>query len=168
MDATTRFYHGVLGMRIVSTVATPGFKHYFFEVGPGNTLAFFEYLNHDVGTIIKAAGIPPEVPSQFDHLSFNLPDEQALVDLAARLTEFKCGVTEIVDHQIMKSIYFTDPNGIALEASYWVTDPTGRPADYADADVMFTDRDPVAAVAELAATDDLDWTPRTELTGDDS
>ena len=167
MDATTRFYHGVLGMRVVATISNPTFKHYFFEIGPGNTLAFFEYTGHDVGRIVKGAGDPPTIPSQFDHLSFNLPDEQALIDLAARLTEFKCGVTEIVDHHIMRSIYFTDPNGIALEASYWVTDPTGRPADYAEGSSLFGDRDPVPAVSELGATGDLDWTPRTELAGDE-
>ena len=78
MDATVRFYHGVLGMRTVATIATPDFKHYFFEVGPGNTLAFFQWLGHDVGTIEKPAGIAPDFPTQFDHVSFHLPDEQAL------------------------------------------------------------------------------------------
>jgi catechol 2,3-dioxygenase-like lactoylglutathione lyase family enzyme len=167
MDATVRFYHGVLGMRLVSTIGTADFKHYFFEIGAGNTLAFFEYSGHDVGTIEKAAGIPPDFPTQFDHLSFNLPDEQALVDLQQRLDQYECGVTEIIDHVTMKSIYFTDPNGIALEASYWVTDPTGRPANYSDADVMFTDITPVSSVEELVKTGDVDWTPRTMLVGDD-
>jgi len=168
MDATVRFYHGVLGMRLVSTIGTPDFKHYFFEIGNGNTLAFFEYLGHDVGTIEKAAGVPPDYPTQFDHLSFNLPDEQALIDLQQRLDEYECGVTEIVDHVTIKSIYFTDPNGIALEASYWVTDPTGRPANYADTEVMFQDRTPVLAVEELVKNGDVDWTPRTMLVDDDA
>ena len=166
MDATTRFYHGVLGMRVVATIANPSFKHYFFEIGPGNTLAFFEWIGHDVGYLPKPAGIPPTYPTQFDHLSFNLPDEQALVDLQARLAGYECEVTEVVDHQIMKSIYFTDPNGISLEASYWVDDPTGRPADYADEAVMFTDAQPVAAIGELAKSGTLDSTPQTALVGD--
>ena len=58
-------------------------------------------------------------------------------------------VTEIVDHEQMKSVYFTDNNGIALEASYWVIDGTGRPMDVND-ERVFTDPDPVPAVAELA------------------
>src|SRR4051812_33651329 len=166
MDATVRFYHGVLGMRVVATIATDSFKHYFFEMGPEHTLAFFEYAGHDVGRIEKPAGVPPDYRTQFDHLSFNLPDEQALRDLQTRLTEHQCGVTEIIDHHIMKSVYFTDPNGISLEASYWVTDPTGRPARYDDQSGMFQDRQPVAAVTELAKTGELDWLPRTELLGD--
>ena len=166
MDATVRFYHGVLGMRTVATIATPDFKHYFFEVGPGNTLAFFQWLGHDVGTIEKAAGIAPDFPTQFDHVSFHLPDEQALLDLADRLTEHACEVTEVVDHGIMKSIYFTDPNTISLEASYWVTDATGRPADYGDGEEMFLDPDPVPAIVELATSGELTWTPSTQNLGE--
>ena len=53
-------------------------------------------------------------------------------------------------HDQMKSVYFTDNNGIALEASYWVIEPTGRPMDVND-DRIFADPDPVPSVAELAA-----------------
>ena len=40
MDATVRFYHGVLGARLVATIGTPRFRHYFFEIGIQNTVAF--------------------------------------------------------------------------------------------------------------------------------
>ncbi|MGH3371318.1 MAG: VOC family protein [Nocardioidaceae bacterium] len=39
MDATVRFYHGVLGARLVSTVATDAFRHYFVELGPLRAVA---------------------------------------------------------------------------------------------------------------------------------
>ena len=48
----------------------------------------------------------------------------------------------MVDHRIIHSIYFTDPNGIALEASYWLNDPTIREANYTDSE-LFADPDPV-------------------------
>jgi len=165
MDATVRFYHGVLGMRVVATLSAGPMRHYFFEIGAQNTLAFFEWSGSDVDTesITKPAGIPPTFPAQFDHLSFNLPDEQALVDLQARLRSYDVEVTEVVDHQIMRSIYFTDPNGIALEASWWVLDPTGRDAAYDGTDGVFTDADPVPALRELAAAGELAWTPTTAL-----
>jgi len=165
MDATVRFYHGVLGMRVVASLSNGPMRHYFFEIGAQNTVAFFEWDGTDVDTesVVKPAGIPPTFPTQFDHISFNLPDEQALIDLQARLTEFAVGVTEIVDHGFMRSVYFTDPNGIALEASFWVVDPTGRAATYDARDGLFTDSDPVPAMAELAARDDLDWMPTTQL-----
>ncbi len=165
MDATVRFYHGVLGMRVVATLSAGPMRHYFFEIGAQNTLAFFEWDGAEVDTesVAKPAGIPPSFPAQFDHLSFNLPDEAALVDLQARLRAHEVEVTELVDHDFIRSIYFTDPNGIALEASWWVVDPTGRPANYDAADGLFTDADPVPAVRELARSGELDWTPTTHL-----
>ena len=50
--------------------------------------------------------------------------------------------------RFVRSVYFTDPNGIALEASWWAIDATGRPADYAD-ERVFADPEPVAAIDEL-------------------
>jgi hypothetical protein len=57
------------------------------------------------------------------------------------------GVTPVIDHKIIHSIYFTDPNGIALEASVWIINPTGHDPDHGNADV-FQDRDPVPALLE--------------------
>ena len=148
MDATTRFYAGVLGMPLVMTLMAGPMRHYFFEMAPGNTVAFFEVAGAE--TFPKGAGSPAPHPVQMDHLSFNVADEDALHQLRARLTAAGSDVTDIVDHQQMKSVYFTDPNGIALEASYWVIDGTGRPMDPDDGRV-FADPDPVPAVAELAA-----------------
>jgi catechol 2,3-dioxygenase-like lactoylglutathione lyase family enzyme len=163
MDATVRFYHGVLGMRLVATLMAGPMRHYFFEMGPENTVAFFEWTGAE--TFAKPAGVRIDAPLQFDHLSFNLPDEQALLALRDRLVAHHVEITEVVDHDIMHSVYFTDPNGIALEASWWVLDATGRPAQYDDGRV-FADPDPVPAARELAAGGELAWTPPTHLTGD--
>ena len=165
MDATVRFYHGVLGARLVATLGTADFRHYFFEVGGGNTIAFFEYAGHPAPHLEKPAGIPDPRAPQFDHLSLNLADEHALESLRARLKESDCEVTDVVDHGFLRSIYFTDPNGIALEASWWVTDPTARDSDYGDRD-LFADGDPVPAVRELASTGALSSVPATRLVDD--
>ena len=42
MDATVRFYVGVLAMPLIATLRAGPMRHYFFELGPGNTIAFFE------------------------------------------------------------------------------------------------------------------------------
>jgi catechol 2,3-dioxygenase-like lactoylglutathione lyase family enzyme len=162
MDATVRFYHGVLGARLVATIGTPSFRHYFFDIGAENTIAFFEYRDMEFDWFAKPAGVPDPRAIQFDHLSLNVPDEHALESLQSRLKEAGCEVTDVVDHKVMRSIYFTDPNGIALEASWWVTDATGRDADYGD-DLLFADRDPVPAVRELIANGELTSTPTTHL-----
>ena len=165
MDATTRFYHGVLGARLVATIGTPAFRHYFFEVGAQNTIAFFEYHDAEIARFAKPAGVPDPRAAQFDHLSLNLADEHALEALRRRLKSYGCEVTDVVDHGVMRSIYFTDPNGIALEASWWVTDATGRDADFGDRE-LFGDIDPVPAVVELAATGAIEVTPVTSLAHD--
>jgi catechol 2,3-dioxygenase-like lactoylglutathione lyase family enzyme len=162
MDATVRFYHGVLGARLVATLGTADFRHYFFEIGEGNTIAFFEYAGDPSEPFATPAGIPDARKAQFDHLSFNLPDEEALLALRHRLEQAGCEVTEVVDHGFLRSVYFTDPGGIALEASTWVTDPTGRLADYGDGR-LFADKNPVPAVAELVADGKVASTPRTRL-----
>lgn len=162
MDTTVRFWHGVLGARLVATIGTPAFKHYFFDIGFGNTVAFFEYSGQHLDMYAKPAGVPYDKASQYDHLSLNLPDEEALLRLRDRLKSHDCEVTDVVDHGFIRSIYFSDPNGMALEASWWTLDATGRPADYAD-ERLFADTDPVAAVTELRENGALDHTVSTRL-----
>jgi catechol 2,3-dioxygenase-like lactoylglutathione lyase family enzyme len=166
MDATVRFWHGVIGARLVATLGTDAFRHYFFEVGPGSTVAFFEYRDQPLARFAKPAGVPDPRASQFDHLSLDLPDEDALLRLRSRLKEHGCEVTDVVDHSVMRSIYFTDSNGIALEASWWAVDITGRPADYGD-ERTFADPHPVPAVEELRRDGALASTPATRLAGDE-
>jgi len=148
MDATVRFYTGVLGMPLVMTLMAGPMRHYFFEIAPENTVAFFEVS--DAETFRKGAGSPAPYPVQLDHISFNVPDKESLDILRERLTAAGSEVTEIVDHGVMRSVYFTDPNGIALEASYWVVDGTTLPFEPDDS-TRFLDPNPVPAIAELAA-----------------
>ncbi len=160
MDTTTRFWHGVIGAPLVGTIGNESFRHYFFDVGNGATVAFFEYQGHPVAPFGKPAGIPDDRAIQFDHVALNMPDEEAVRALRQRLLEHNCEVTDVVDHGLMQSIYFTDPNGIALEASWWVNDPTGRPP--ADDD-RFGDANPVPAAQELLATGAINELPATKL-----
>jgi catechol 2,3-dioxygenase-like lactoylglutathione lyase family enzyme len=148
MDTTVRFYAGVLGMPLVTTLMAGPMRHYFFEIAPQNTIAFFEIVGAE--TFNKGAGSPGPYPVQFDHLSFNVADEAALQTLRLRIAAAGSEVTEIVDHGVLKSVYFTDPNGIALEASYWIEDGTGREYDPANS-TFFSDPNPVPAIAELAS-----------------
>jgi catechol 2,3-dioxygenase-like lactoylglutathione lyase family enzyme len=161
MDATVRFWHGVMGAPLVATVGTPTFRHYFFSFGPGSSVAFFEYRGQHSDMIAKPAGVFDRRAGQFDHLSMDLPDEAAVLALRQRLQDAGCEVTEVVDHGLMQSIYFTDPNGIALEASWWSDDPTTAQPDFDNTD-HFGDPDPVAAVHELREGG-LRTTPTTHL-----
>lgn len=162
MDATVRFYHGTLGARLVATIGTAEFRHYFFEFGPQCTVAFFEYADTPIEPFKKAAGTPDPRAAQFDHLALNLTDEHALIDLQHRLKTADCEVTDVIDHGSVRSVYFTDPNGIALEASWWVHDSTGRAANYNDPQ-HFADPNPVPALQELRHTGNLTHRPSTHL-----
>jgi catechol 2,3-dioxygenase-like lactoylglutathione lyase family enzyme len=164
MDATVRFYAGVLGMRLVCTTMAGPMRHYFFELGAQNTIAFFEVEGAE--TFAKPAGAPSSRAIQFDHVSFNLPDEQALHDLRKRLADAGSECTDVVDHGFVRSVYFTDPHGIALEASWWVVDATGRRADYDDRD-LFQDPDPVPAVEEFRRHGQVLDAPTTHLVSEE-
>jgi catechol 2,3-dioxygenase-like lactoylglutathione lyase family enzyme len=161
MDATVRFWHGVLDAPLVATVGTDTFRHYFFSFGPTSSVAFFEYIGERTRELAKPAGVFDARAGQFDHLSMDLPDEEALLALRARLEQAGCEVTEVVDHRLMRSIYFSDPNGIALEASWWADDPTGSPPDYGNPD-RFGDPAPVPALVEIMEGG-LRSTPATSL-----
>jgi catechol 2,3-dioxygenase-like lactoylglutathione lyase family enzyme len=160
MDATVRFWHGVLGAPLVATIGTETFRHYFFAVGPGSTVAFFEYTGVALEPFAKPAGIPDPRAVQFDHLALDLADEATLLDLRTRLREHGSEVTDVVDHGLMRSIYFNDPNGIALEASWWADDPTALAADDSR---RFSDPDPVPAAREALAAGGLAHLVRTRL-----
>lgn len=127
MDQTVRFYRDIVGLPLVGALSTDTFRHYFFDLGNHNTIAFFEYFGvTDTGTE-KPAGIAA-TGRQFDHLSFNVETEQDMLNLADRLRGHGVEVTRVIDHDFIHSIYFTDPSGISLEASYWVRDITVEPS----------------------------------------
>src|SRR5262249_45373200 len=71
MAATVRFYVGVLGMRLAATTMAGPMRHYFFEMGRGNTVAFFEVEGAE--TFAKPAGGPTDRAIQLDHISFDVP-----------------------------------------------------------------------------------------------
>ncbi len=139
MDQTVRFYRDVIGLPLVGAVSTDTFRHYFFDLGNHNTIAFFEYFGVTDTGGEKPAGIAAS-GRQFDHLSFNVETEQDMLNLAERLRGLGVEVTRVVDHDFIQSIYFTDPSGISLEASYWVRDITVQPS--------LKDSNPVPALRE--------------------
>ena len=107
MDTTVRFWHGVMGAPLIATIGTDTFRHYFFRFGESSSVAFFQYVGHDSKMIAKPAGVFDERAGQFDHLSMDLPDESALLALRQRLLDAGSQVTDVVNHGLMRSIYFT-------------------------------------------------------------
>jgi glyoxylase I family protein len=122
LDRTREFYERVLGFRAVRCdilkVKEGGqIRHIFFDTGHDQLIAFMEASG--------VPGIPAEydaginrglgVPGVFYHFAFEAGSEAALDEKRRELLAKGVQVTEVVDHDWAKSIYFKDPNGLQLE-----------------------------------------------------
>ena len=161
--ATTDFYSRLLGMELVNAVMDDSipstgepipYFHSFFRMADGSTVAFFE-----------APELPPLGPSPhpaydtFQHLAMQAESPE-IVDRWHRWLESN-GVEVLgpVDHKIIYSIYFHDPNGIRLEITAptspsWNDNATAAQAGLADweavkARAKSTGTDMVDVLAEL-------------------
>jgi len=116
MDRTIRFWRDMLGMRLVAGLGRPGYRHYFFEISDHDLIAFFEWP--DVKSVdLKDHGVPVKGPLVFDHVSFEVQNDDDLWELKDRLEAASMWVSEIIDHGFIHSIYTFDPNQIAIEFS---------------------------------------------------
>src|SRR5262249_6321739 len=71
---------------------------------PGVPAAYDAGINRGLG-----------VPAAFYHFAFEAGSEAALAERRDELRAKGVEVTDIVDHEWAKSIYFKDPNGLSLE-----------------------------------------------------
>ena len=98
MEKTVRFYRDVLGLPLVATTGNRPelypYRHYFFALGEGNTIAFFEWPGM-VDEFHKPAGAPASGRVQFDHVSFNVESEEVLLELKTRLEQNEVEVTRV-------------------------------------------------------------------------
>ena len=126
-QATVDFYTSILGMELVAAVMddqipstgdpVPYF-HSFFKMCDGSNLAFFE-----------APELPPQAghthPAYdiFQHIALDVDSRESVDEWHAWLVSNGIDVVGPVDHKIIYSIYFYDPNGIRLELTCNI-DPT--------------------------------------------
>lgn len=145
LNKTVRFYRDLLGMPLLGTLAGEAagqpFRHYFFGMGSNGLIAFFEWPDVELPAR-KDAGVPAS-GRHFDHVSITVESEEELLGLQARIRAAGVSTSDVVDHGIIHSLYFEDPNGISLEFSVWVQAYDERP--------VYADPNPVAAVLEPVA-----------------
>ncbi len=140
MEKTIRFYRDLLGMELHAGIGHGGYRHYFFRCG-NTQVAFFEYEGASPMER-KFHGSPTRLPLGFDHVSFTVATREALFRMKDILEAAGFQVDGAVDHGIIWSIYFFDPNNIPLEVSWDCMEVTQPPA--------MEDDDPMAIVAEGA------------------
>ena len=131
MVKTIRFYRDLLGMELVAGIGPPGYRHYFFRCG--NThVAFFEYAGAK-SMELKSHGSPTSLPLGFDHVSFTVGSRADLFALKDRIEAASFEVSDAVDHGIIWSIYFHDPNGYRME---FATEDEAEKAEMAEHKAM--------------------------------
>jgi catechol 2,3-dioxygenase-like lactoylglutathione lyase family enzyme len=150
MAETVDFYENVLGMPLVKTVEFPSGRgqHFFFDCGGGGMLAFFWFANAppiapgiaSMHEDIRANGAMTAIASM-NHLAISIPIDK--FDAYVKRLEAKGVPVRVLNHDDspqgaapevhpgvwIRSMYFTDPNGIHMELAA-LTRPFG-PADVA-------------------------------------
>jgi catechol 2,3-dioxygenase-like lactoylglutathione lyase family enzyme len=114
VETTIRFYQDVLGFPLTELIENrdyPGSSHFFFDIGNGNLLAFFDFPGLDVGPY-------QEVLGGLHHIAISVEPER-WHELVARLDA--AGVEHEVHSEV--SVYFRDPDGARLEL---IADPLGE------------------------------------------
>jgi len=115
---TVAFYQQMLHMeflvaiaedQVPSTKEPDPYMHVFLDAGQGNILAFFELPTQ------PPMGRDPNTPAWCQHIAFRVADEAALLSAKRELIDNGVEVLGPVDHGIIRSIYFFDPNGHRLE-----------------------------------------------------
>ena len=113
VERTVRFYQGLLGFPLTEIFENrdyEGSNHFFFDIGNGNALAFFDFPDLDLGDYREVLG-------GLHHLAISM-EPSRWEEAKERLED--AGV-EL--HQVGDSIYFRDPDGVRLEL---LRDPLGE------------------------------------------
>lgn len=117
---TIEFYRDILGLPLIHTISArgwgqenhPDFLHFFFDAGKGATIAFFYYIGTD-----RPSRYEPEDHWFYNsnHTAWSVPTEAELQRWKAVLEARGLNISPYIRHEVIESIYFTDPNGYPLE-----------------------------------------------------
>src|SRR3954469_2500563 len=114
VERTVRFYQDLLGFPLTEIFENRDYRgsnHFFFDLGHGNLLAFFDFPGLDLGPYAEVLG-------GLHHIAISMPpDEWA----AAKERMDAAGVPYQVESGT--SLYFRDPDGARLEL---IADPLGE------------------------------------------
>jgi len=117
-EQTRHFYEDLLGMPLVhliqqdhvpSTGEYCPYVHIFFQMRDGSYIAFFD-LGDDTSALPSA-----NTPAWVNHIALRVETLDELIRFKTRLEEHGVEVLGVIDHEIIESIYFFDPNGFRVE-----------------------------------------------------
>jgi catechol 2,3-dioxygenase-like lactoylglutathione lyase family enzyme len=114
VERTIEFYQDILGFPLTELIENrdyPGSSHFFFDVGNGNAVAFFDLPGLDLGPYAEVLG-------GLHHLALSVtPDRWSAIK--DNLDE--AGVQYLLESKT--SIYLSDPDGARVEL---ISDPLGE------------------------------------------
>lgn len=144
MARTVEFYRDILGMPLIKTLELPEGRgqHFFFDVGNGDSIAFFWFSDARSG--VPGVSAPEALPGEGDfrsahgsmnHIALNVSADR-FDEYCERLVEKGVKVSRVLNHDdsetnlaeelhagvFVRSIYFFDPDGICLELAAWTKD----------------------------------------------
>jgi glyoxylase I family protein len=109
VERTVRFYQDVIGFPLVEVMENrdyPGSTHFFFDIGNGNLLAFFDFPGLGLDEAVETYG-------SVQHVAIST-DQARLDAVRARLDDR--GISYLgPDRGLTDSIYVKDPDGIQIE-----------------------------------------------------
>lgn len=109
VEETIRFYQEILGFPLVELVENrdyEGSSHFFFDLGAGNLLGFFDFPGHDHEPFKETIGAVQHIALSVSAESFDklrgILDAEGIDYLGP-------------DRGVDNSLYIRDPNGIGIE-----------------------------------------------------
>ena len=114
VERTVHFYQDLLGFPLTELIENrdyPGSSHFFFDIGNGNLLAFFDFPGLDVGAYAEVLG-------GLHHMAISMEPER-WQEIVRRFED--AGVEHVIHSEV--SVYFTDPDGARIEL---IADPLGE------------------------------------------
>jgi catechol 2,3-dioxygenase-like lactoylglutathione lyase family enzyme len=114
VERTIRFYQGILEFPLTEVIENrdyEGSTHFFFDVGNGNLLAFFDFPGLDLGLYAEVLG-------GLHHIAISVTPEN-WAHLTTKLDEAGVAYQE----ESGASVYFRDPDGVRVEL---IADPLGE------------------------------------------
>jgi catechol 2,3-dioxygenase-like lactoylglutathione lyase family enzyme len=114
VEGTIRFYQGVLEFPLTEIIENRDYRgsnHFFFDVGHGNLLAFFDFPGLDLGPYAEVLG-------GLHHIAISVTPEKW-----AALRENLVAAGIPFQEESGTSLYFRDPDGARLEL---IADPLGE------------------------------------------
>jgi catechol 2,3-dioxygenase-like lactoylglutathione lyase family enzyme len=125
-EETRHFYEDILGLPLVncmtsdkvpSTGEETPYAHFFFELGDGSYIAFFDLPNYEM------PAPSPNTPAWVQHFAIETDSTDNVRTMHERLKAEGVEVLGPVNHGFVYSIYFFDPNGLRLEIAARTEEP---------------------------------------------